>query len=746
VLDAAHGYLRAGLQPVALHGVWPDGSCTCRRGATCRTPGKHPADASWSKAPRPSGADVQATWDEPAHPLNVGVLTGEPSGVFVVDIDPDHGGDSTWAALEAEHGPAPRTRTHRTGSGGRHLFFRLPGFLVGNSVGTRLGQGIDVRGTGGQVVAPPSVSARGTYAVLDDAPVADAPGWLQDRVRPARARAEMPSGPIERAERLHPYAAKAVAEELARLDTCTQQGWDGPAWDSTTYAVACNLLELANSPWSGYSPERAHADLLSHAPRDGGFTPADHEAKWRSATAKVGGQGRPDPQEPGVSLLSGQGSTAAPGTPAPCLLDQVRATYLRWLGDDYDLGALEAVLAAAAVEQLGGDPVWLLIVSGSGAAKTETVAPLAGAGAFVTSTITSEGALLSATSKKDKAQDATGGLLRKIGERGVLVIKDFTSILSMNRDSRAAVLAALREVYDGKCERNVGTDGGRTLTWTGRIALIGAVTTAYDSAHAVIASMGDRFALVRVDSNLGRRTSGRQALRNVDHEVEMRAELAQVTGGLLASLQPDRAVLTDEDMEDLLGAADLVTLARTAVERDYRGEVVEAHAPEMPTRFAKMLGQVVRGCLALGMTHDEALAVSRRVARDSMPPLRLLALEDVAAHPGARTSEVTKRVQKPRSTVDRVLQELHVLGLLEVDDADQVGVVGARGWQYRLSGAVDPEVLARLITRNVSTRGVRVKEESSQKNPASGSDQHRATDIPGDASTASSTPWPGRGA
>jgi len=39
------------------------------------------------------------------------------------------------------------------------------------------------------------------------------------------------------------------------------------------------------------------------------------------------------------------------------------------------------------------------------------------------------------------------------------------------------MLAALREVYDGRWERNVGTDGGQTLTWTGRIAVVGAVTT-----------------------------------------------------------------------------------------------------------------------------------------------------------------------------------------------------------------------------------------------------------------------------
>ena len=141
-------------------------------------------------------------------------------------------------------------------------------------------------------------------------------------------------------------------------------------------------------------------------------------------------------------------------------------------------------MAAAASERLDGDPLWLLIVAGPGGAKTETVQALAGAGAYVTSTIASEGALLSASPRKQRHQKATGGLLRKIGDHGTLVIKDFTSILSAARETRGMVLAAIREVYDGKWERNVGTDGGQTLTWTGRIVIVAAVTTAWDAAQA----------------------------------------------------------------------------------------------------------------------------------------------------------------------------------------------------------------------------------------------------------------------
>lgn len=219
--------------------------------------------------------------------------------------------------------------------------------------------------------------------------------------------------------------------------------------------------------------------------------------------------------------------------------------FRRWLGQDFDTDAVALVLAAAAIEQHDGDPLWVLLISGSGNAKTETVQALAGIGATVTSTITSDGALLSGSPKREKAADATGGLLRKMGARGLLVIKDVTSILSMNRDSRGAVLAALREVHDGRWERNVGTDGGRTLTWEGRIVIVGAVTTAWDKAHDVIASMGDRFVLLRMDSSAGRIAAGRQAVANTGHEEQMRRELSAAVVDALAQVQFNDVDLTE---------------------------------------------------------------------------------------------------------------------------------------------------------------------------------------------------------
>jgi hypothetical protein len=355
--------------------------------------------------------------------------------------------------------------------------------------------------------------------------------------------------------------------------------------------------------------------------------------------------------------------------PKPHTLAEVHAVFTKWLGENYDVETLDAVLAVAASERLPGDPVWLMVIAGSGNAKTETVQSISLTdGAVIVSTITSEGALLSASSGR-KAKDATGGLLRKMGKRGILGIKDFTSILSMGREIRNQVLAALREIHDGRWVRNVGTEGGRTLEWEGRIVVIAACTTAWDQAHSVVATMGDRFVSIRPDSRQGRNESGKKAMCNTGAETTIRAELAGVVAGLMSTIKVDEPyALTEADMTAIVQAADLVTLARTAVELDYRGDVIDAHDPEMPTRFAKQLTQILRGGVAIGMGHDFAMDTVLRCARDSIPQLRLTILRDVADNPGSRVIEVRHRVQKPRATVDRTLQALHMLGLLRCDE------------------------------------------------------------------------------
>ncbi len=115
----------------------------------------------------------------------IGIVTGGISGLVVIDVDLRHGGDAGLKDLEREHGRMPTTVECQTGGGGRHLYFAHPGGLVRNKVGLALG--VDLRGDGGYVVAPPSVhSSRVRYAWVEGhspgrAAIAPLPAWVLRR-------------------------------------------------------------------------------------------------------------------------------------------------------------------------------------------------------------------------------------------------------------------------------------------------------------------------------------------------------------------------------------------------------------------------------------------------------------------------------------------------------------------------------------------------------------------------------------
>jgi hypothetical protein len=123
---------------------------------------------------RPAKSDVMG-WYRRWPSANIGIVTGEISNLLVLDVDPKHGGDNSLERLERRFGQLPTTVEATTGGGGRHLYFLHPGGFIRNRVG--LAQGIDLRGDGGYIVAPPSVHPNGQSYVWAT-PLAPPPRWL----------------------------------------------------------------------------------------------------------------------------------------------------------------------------------------------------------------------------------------------------------------------------------------------------------------------------------------------------------------------------------------------------------------------------------------------------------------------------------------------------------------------------------------------------------------------------------------
>jgi hypothetical protein len=317
------------------------------------------------------------------------------------------------------------------------------------------------------------------------------------------------------------------------------------------------------------------------------------------------------------------------------------------------------VLGTVAANILPGDPVWLGLIAPPSSAKTEilnSVSPLKFAAPVATLT---PAGLLSGTPKKQQAVGAKGGLLRKIGAFGVLVLKDFGSILSM----RPEMLAALREIYDGAWTRHLGTEGGKTLDWRGKVGMVFGATGAMDTHHSVISSMGDRFLLNRMTPDPGQ---FRHALKHKGAATQtMRKELAEAVVRLFAQPRSEPRPLSEEETQRIEDVVALAVRLRGAVERDRGSRELEyVYGAEGTARLGLTLERLLAGLDTLGVDRKVALEVVETVAMDSVPPQRRQAYEWLSGNGQASTSDVATALGLPTNTVRRVLENLAAYDLL----------------------------------------------------------------------------------
>ncbi len=181
-------YAALGMAVLPLHWPLDLARCSCSKVA-CASPAKHPYGKFVLQGLKNATTDpalIRQWFDQGA--CNIGIATGAVSGIVVLDIDPRHNGDQTLVELEQRHGALPMTWRLLTGGGGEHIMFRHPGGVIPNSAG-QLGAGIDLRGDGGYIVAPPSKHICGRpYAISvdhhpEDIALAAMPPWLLAQIQ-----------------------------------------------------------------------------------------------------------------------------------------------------------------------------------------------------------------------------------------------------------------------------------------------------------------------------------------------------------------------------------------------------------------------------------------------------------------------------------------------------------------------------------------------------------------------------------
>ena len=642
VLDAALEYARNGIP------VFP-----------CDPKTKKPLIATGFKAASTDEQEIRRQWGRWPDAM-IGAPTGAKSGMWAIDLDKDASknldGIATLRQLIAQYGALPKTLMTITPRGGRHLIFSWAnGVDIRNSTG-KIGPGIDVRGSGGYVCLPPSQRSDGAQYKWDPdsgAVSVPAPDWLIKLAGKPRKSA---------------WARTALDNECQAVANA-KPGTRNSALNSAAFSL---FQLVAGGELDGQEVRKRlfEAAEACGLVADDGAQAAQNTIDSGARAGAAQPRSAPHPQQASPQATQAAAPQAAPISATPRSIKETLDVFARWLILK-DVTSVYAMLGAIAANLLPGDPVWFGIIGPPSSAKTEILNSTSGL-PYVrqAATLTAAG-LLSGTPAKQRATSAGGGLLYEIGSFGILVLKDFGSVLSMRSDPKAELLAALREIYDGQWIRRLGADGGRVLSWNGKLGLLFASTNVIDAHHGVIGSMGDRFLFSRLVPE-----DKKQFSRALDHvgaiTKQMRTELAEAVAGLFAGRKAIPQSISGDEAEQINKIIRLVVRLRGAVERDRYSRVIEAiYGAEGTARIGLTLERLLAGLDTLGVDRALAMEVIERVALDSVPPLRRRAYEClcqardlIGNFQSLSTSEVAEVLDLPTITMRRILEDLAAYSLI----------------------------------------------------------------------------------
>lgn len=267
------------------------------------------------------------------------------------------------------------------------------------------------------------------------------------------------------------------------------------------------------------------------------------------------------------------------------------------LGDEHII-RLICAMSVANLAHYG--PVWVCIVAPPSGGKSEIVQSLFDMDSYFypLSSLTPQTLI----SGMKGAGGTSVSLLDELLDK-VVVMKDLTTIVEMNKDERKAVLAQMREVYDQRFDKAFGT--GERKNWEGHVGWLGAITPEGAEIFSSRGAMGERFIFYRMEMP-DRMKVLYKAAENQSQNMEI--VQAKMRGYFNEFLEPvlahaltlpieERKVVVDADSkQQIFELANFATLARSTVRLHWKTNEVEyVHPPEMPIRFSNQLIGIVGG-------------------------------------------------------------------------------------------------------------------------------------------------------
>jgi len=268
-----------------------------------------------------------------------------------------------------------------------------------------------------------------------------------------------------------------------------------------------------------------------------------------------------------------------------------------------DEGVIKVLTASIVANRLGLDPVWLIIIGGSGTGKSELI-NMTGDLDFIhpISDLTTN----TFASGLERRGEETS-LLNKVNN-GIMTFKDFTSVLSKHRDARTEIMGQMREIYDGQYTKRTGN--AKDIAWRGRVGAVAASTGIIYKYIGELAAMGNRFMMYHMDKPDRIEVSLRAAenARNMEtHRKRMRNAFKLFVEHVLKNIDIDDIEIKQETKERIVRVADLTARVRSGISKDSNtGEIDFVPDPEVGTRITQQLMTMATAFIAMNRA-DESI-------------------------------------------------------------------------------------------------------------------------------------------
>jgi hypothetical protein len=342
-----------------------------------------------------------------------------------------------------------------------------------------------------------------------------------------------------------------------------------------------------------------------------------------------------------------------------------------------DVEAAQVILSCVAAHRITEyPPSWNMAIAVPGSMKTVILESLDGLpDVHLIDEVTPQTFISGKIDVEGRQRERPASLLHRIGEQGIVISADFSTVLNSDPRNRAQVFSQLRRIYDGRFHREFGSDENlEEREWKGRLTFLAGVTPEVDRHHKVFAALGDRFIRTRWPRAGGAQAAVRAIKQDRRVMVDVRHAIHRLMLPVLSTTQVTAPAFPPDLLDRLANLSEFVVRAKAHVPRD-RDDAIDGEAQvESNTRLPQQLAQIGRGWAVLMNRPEvsvEDLKLVRRAAFDSIPPLRRDAIEALL-----RGVSPYSASRAPDATVARALGELKTIGLVEAPKGKRKDLLG----------------------------------------------------------------------